>query len=455
MTGGGCPAPGLAILTDLEGLVLDFEAGAASAFFRGGRAAEDADAAAGSRGNGEEDSDGFYDPVRTPKTPHPGSMSPAPPPGEPPSLLRNKRPKGLWDESPPSTDSADVGSARSSVATEGACRDEDMQLATAELEDVGLADIVTAPIATAAAAASSDGSFPSSMVSVLEPEPELGVATLQFAPPARAVASAVGSGARGSGRRRGTSASSSTGSSEDELGIVAGGEEDSGGEEDRMDETHAQLELGEDSAPPWPPPPPPAIPRGPPPAQWTPPPPAGPPPSLPLDRAELKRIASAALVLEEGASSDGDGVRGPGRQGKRLRAGPAEGPGHNVCEGLEESYMRAPASARWVWDRVLRQSCDGDGGAGTGGESGGSGSGGSIGGGGSSANPAAAAMLERRMLQALDSLSVTTPPSGRGSTGSRAAASAPPSIGGSLPSSRADGEGQEAEESWTFEEGIG
>lgn len=87
----------------------------------------------------------------------------------------------------------------------------------------------------------------------------------------------------------------------------------------------------------------PVTPPGPPPAEMAPPPPVGPPPSLPLGRGELKR-----------AQMDDSPSFSPR---KRFRAGAIESEQNNV----EQSYLRAPVSARLIWDHALRQRASADG----------------------------------------------------------------------------------------------
>lgn len=116
------------------------------------------------------------------------------------------------------------------------------------------------------------------------------------------------------------------------------------------------------------------MPPGPPPAQMAPPPPKGPPPSLPLgERAELKRAASD----EDCSMGDGAHI------GKRMRSASEDSPfGPRLCSlpeaGAEASYANSAPSARWVWDRFLQQD----------------------------RSASSSAALERRMLRALDALSV-------------------------------------------------
>lgn len=227
--------------------------------------------------------------VQTPRWPHPGILSPPPPPGEPPRLHKNKRPHGLAGAEP-------------SAATVRA--------------------------ATAAASAGSAGGCPSS-----------------------------------SGAPSTTS-----------------GEEEMGGSTDGGELVEAIASPAGPSRPTTPP--------GPPPAEMAPPPPLGPPPSLPLDRAELKRGAPSA------ASTEGEAVAMLEAPGKRPRCSsmgarpdPRRGGGPREAEpcsrldgnfAVEESYAKSPASARWVWDRILQQDA-------------------------TSAESVAA--IERRTLHALDSLS--------------------------------------------------
>jgi len=114
----------------------------------------------------------------------------------------------------------------------------------------------------------------------------------------------------------------------------------------------------------------PTTPPGPPPTMMAPPPPSGPPPSLPIERAELKRGAARLYPDEEPGASDGDSH-------KRLRSCTVPvAPGDHA----EESYAKAPPSARWVWDHILQQDNSAE----------------------------SAAVLEKRALQALGTLRVGT-----------------------------------------------
>lgn len=138
----------------------------------------------------------------------------------------------------------------------------------------------------------------------------------------------------------------SSSSSQDDNGP---GLQEGSDEEEQVDLVDIQLDIDR--------PAPPKTPPGPPPAFISPPPPAGPPPSLPLDRAELKRTREPALG-----------------GGKRQRREPPP--------DVEASYAESPASARWVWDRCLLAE-----------------SGAPV---AAQSNPAATAILERRLLLALN-----------------------------------------------------
>merc|ERR1719296_114750 len=125
-----------------------------------------------------------------------------------------------------------------------------------------------------------------------------------------------------------------------------------------------------------------------------PPPPSGPPPSLPIDRAELKRGAARLYT--------GDSIAGGGEMdAKRLRSCTMEQllassgggvgglAGAEAAGGGDESYARAPASARWVWDHMLQQDNSAE----------------------------SVAVLEKRALQALGTLSVGLAPDPSGDHG--------------------------------------
>jgi len=156
---------------------------------------------------------------------------------------------------------------------------------------------------------------------------------------------------------------------------------------------------------------PPNVPLGPPPAEMAPPPPLGPPPDLPLDRAELKRavedstnspvqskrmrsvnsLSDVTAASESGGykrghagfSTDGDSSSSTSDQEDAIQEGRDTDLGgptvQHACNevGLEASYTQSPPSARWVWDRFLQQD----------------------------RQHASTAVLEKRMLQALDALS--------------------------------------------------
>lgn len=273
--------------------------------------------------------------VQSPKTPHPFSMSPPLPPGEPPRLLKNKRPHGLFhaDELQQGTCGAmgACGTSMSSTLVVAASADMDTGC-PGGMEDLR------------ARSPTSAGSSPSSP-----------------------------SGSVGSG--------SSTGGSE--LG--------------RHFLECTNQAIREEI---------PEMPPGPPPAKMAPPPPVGPPPDLPLDRADLKRAVEDSASSREGkrlrsvnscpgnlASEDGDGggkVSQPGcsTDGESSNSSSCTEEVHNVeldgannhrmaCDtSVETSYSQSPPSARWVWDRFLQKD----------------------------RQSASTAVLEKRMLQALDSL---------------------------------------------------
>lgn len=285
--------------------------------------------------------------VKSPSTPHPYTMSPPPPLGEPPSLLRNKRPHGLFE---------DLSPTRNSPQTD-TCPCVGASHASASAIDVGgllpalacpIQSLDTCPHVESSASAPSSSSSGSSMQS--SPREEESVSAGILSTPASAFHSSV-------------------------LAVP-----------EVMD---CQSEAPE-------------MPPGPPPAKMAPPPPAGPPPDLPLDRAELKRtvedsgssplgkrlrsVSSGQSIAKDGdgvvhhssgdsTSSSSDVEDNPvvelGKSDSLPRSMQEEGE-----DGVESSYKQSPASARWVWDRFLQHD----------------------------KQLASAQMLEKRMLRAMESL---------------------------------------------------
>lgn len=283
--------------------------------------------------------------VHSPSTPHPYTMSPAPPPGEPPSLMRNKRPHGLFDELNPlegkqQTDTCPFLSSSHSSAP--AIDVGDLLPTTSCLaQKVGIR-----PNAESSASGPTSSSSGSSIQSSPRQEESCMVGILE------------------------TSSTSNTfHASVIEISNLL----------DRQSET-------------------PEMPPGPPPAQMAPPPPVGPPPDLPLDRAELKRTVedSGSSPLgkrlrsqkeEDGTgphlecSTDGESTTSSSEAEDTLvvEHDRARNDIQSDCEdGVEASYKQSPASARWVWDRFLQHD----------------------------RQLASAQMLEKRMLRALESLSM-------------------------------------------------
>lgn len=275
--------------------------------------------------------------VHSPVTPHPGTMSPPPPPGEPPRLLRNKRPIG--------------------VLCFGRAADVDQTMAGWPTVPPG------SSTKDAHQLGDSDG------------------------------ASAL------------TTADSSSNSGDDvEDAVPAPNEPQDWPAPEILCMGKQQLDKANPQTPDAP-----EMPPGPPPAKMAPPPPSGPPPSLPLERADLKRAYEEpinspigkrlrAVTLPDGLSLEdanatftvetstccapddefltdttAQGTSGKAPQG----SGRSKFPG---CNNFEASYEEAPASARWVWDRILQQA----------------------------ASNANAARLETRMIRALDALNFGT-----------------------------------------------
>lgn len=362
----------------------------------------------------------LLDDVHSPSTPHPFTMSPPPPPGEPPRLLRNKRPHGLFYGGTGSDTGGCTAPAASSASVMAACA------STAVACEVGSCSTGAIDATTIG---TTSGTGPDTVVTACDMDTSLAIvdtAARACSPvsgrsspssPSSSSSSSSdhdsgGGGAVGATRRSSMCSSQTCDSPRDapmctSVAVSA----QCAGTEMHLSPCGTPRDASQPDEPEMPP--------GPPPAKMAPPPPVGPPPSLPLDRAELKR------GVEEPAPSSS-------KPGKRLRSlsassvpsgGPAFGPGppapgcssdgesssstsdaedarpeeqiggefsgsrwpgqtdtRDRDDALEESYHQAPPAARWVWDRFLQQE----------------------------GNLASAVTLEKRMLLALDALHVGT-----------------------------------------------